>query len=95
MTQLVDPTDIERIVGAKRHAVQHLARAVSEEQVVYILHSQRCLDSGIDLTCCTYSVVLDRGIELDDWRDSEDKAVVVVIGPTGRLTPGPDVTGES
>lgn len=59
--------------------MQHLARAVSAEQIVYILHSHKCKDSGIDLRECPYSIALDQGINLDYWRDREDQAVVVAI----------------
>ncbi len=44
----VRPADqIEQIVGIRRHSQAHFGRAVSAERTVYILHSQRCLDSGI------------------------------------------------
>ena len=38
MSDLVNPADIERIVGVQRHPKRHYARAVSAEQTVYILH---------------------------------------------------------
>lgn len=79
MTDLVPPEDIERIVGARRHKYRHLGRAVSVEQTVYILHSYRCLDSGADLRDCAWSLALDRGIDLDDWRDDQDRPVVLGI----------------
>lgn len=78
VSDIVPSKDIERIVGAKRHPTQHLARAVSAEQTVYILHSQACLDSGIDLRECDYSLALDRGIHgLHEWSGREDMPVVV------------------
>jgi hypothetical protein len=49
MSDLVPAEDIERIVGAPRHYQAHYGCAVSSEQTVYILHSKRCLGSGIDL----------------------------------------------
>ena len=67
MTKLVSPSDIERIVGVTRAAHEHWGRAVSAEQTVYILHSQTCLDSGVDLRDCPFSVALDLGIDVDDW----------------------------
>ena len=54
MSNLVPAEDIERIVGAQRHASRHYGRAVSAEQTVYILHSQQCKDSGIDLCDCEF-----------------------------------------
>lgn len=79
MSEIVPATLVEEIVGVKRHITRHYARAVSAEQTVYILHSQECLDSGIDLRDCRFSVALDRGIEEDDWFDVEDQPVVVRI----------------
>ena len=76
MSQLVPSTDIERIVGAERSQHDHIGRAVSEEQTVYILHSRDCLDSGIDLRECPFSVALD---EYGVWEGREDEAVVLDI----------------
>lgn len=87
MTDLVDPVEIETIVGIKRHPARHYARAVSAEQVVYILHSQHCRDSGRDLRECPYSLALDRGIHEKHWSGHEDEAVRVTINRSGRLIP--------
>jgi hypothetical protein len=77
MSDLVPTEDIERIVGAKRHATKHQAKAVSAEQKVFILHSRKCLDSGIDLRDCRFSWALDNGIRLSEWQ--EDVAFTVRI----------------
>lgn len=88
MSDLVPAEDIERIVGANRHAESHYGRAVSAEQKVYILHSQECKDSGVDLRECPFSIALDRGIPLDRWADFEDMPVELwVSAATGRLIP--------
>jgi hypothetical protein len=87
MSELVDPGEIERIVGIERHATRHYARAVSSEQVVYILHSQRCKDSDRDLRECLFSVALNNGIDERDWSDLEDQAVRVTITRAQRLVP--------
>lgn len=64
MSDLVDPTEIETIVGIKRHDVYHYARAVSDEGglggTVFILHSQSCVDSTPDLRGCPFSLAIDR-----------------------------------
>jgi hypothetical protein len=79
------PSDrIEGIVGAARHETQHYARAVSAEQTVYVLHSFDCLNSGIDLRDCAFSLALDEGIDVDRW--TQDEPVHVVI-EDGRLVP--------
>jgi hypothetical protein len=86
MTDLVPTDQIERIVGARRHPHQHLGRAVSAEQAVYILHSQECRDRYADLRDCPWSLALDRGIDEYDWSDREDQAVLVRVR-AGRLIP--------
>ena len=88
MADLVPAEDIEGIVGVKRHRQAHYGRAVSAEQRVYILHSQRCLDSGVDLLECRFSVALDRGIDIRHWDGDEDRAVVLVVW-NGALRPLP------
>ncbi len=89
MSDLVSPTDIESIVGRMRHATDHYARAVSDdpqrgtENTVYILHSQDCLDSGIDLRECEYSVAMDKGITSPTpwarWKRVQDRPVRVLV----------------
>jgi hypothetical protein len=79
MSELVDPSEIETIVGATRHPTDHIGRADSSTQTVYILHSQECRDSGIDLRECPFSIALDRGIEewfpWTGWRRLQDQPV--------------------
>ena len=87
MSNLVPAEDIERIVGAQRHASRHYGRAVSAEQTVYILHSQQCKDSGIDLRDCEFSQALDLGIVESDWDGQEDTPVSLEIRTEGRLAP--------
>ena len=82
MTQIV--SDIERIVGCPRHPSSHIGIAVSAEQIVYIMHSQRCIDSGIDLRDCSFSLALDRGI--GSWGPMQDRPVLLGIW-RGRLIP--------
>lgn len=86
MSKLVPSEDIERIVGQARHKVVHYGRAVSSEETLYVLHSRMCLESGIDLRDCEYSVALDRGIKLDRWHGFEDEAVALYI-EAGLLLP--------
>ena len=85
MSNLVNPDEIERIVGAKRHPLRHLGRADSGEETVYILHSMRCKARGIDLRECSYSRALDMGIDLDVWNGWEDKPVVLGLGRSGLI----------
>ncbi len=90
MSDLVPGSEIERIVGIERHATEHYGRAVSAEGVVYILHSQQCKDSGVDLRECPFSVALDLGIEdappWTGWRRVQDQAVRLDIA-RGYLMP--------
>lgn len=91
MTERVDSSRIEQIVGIARHPLRHYARAVSGEQTVYILHSLECLDSGIDLRDCAFSHALDWGIEIGRW--VEDVPVQVEI-EAGRLVPVAATDGD-
>lgn len=86
MTEKVPADGIEIVVGRRRHPVNHYARAVSAEQVVYILHSRECLLTNPDLRDCPHSLALDRGIDLDCW--VEDVPLRVVVSG-GRLLPAP------
>lgn len=83
MADLVPADRIEQIVGAQRHPTKHMARAVSAEQTVYILHSQECRDTTPDLRDCPFSIALDRGIEhhipWSGWRRVPDRAVRVEV----------------
>jgi hypothetical protein len=88
MSDLVPAEKIERIVGIDRHPTGHFGRAVSAEETVYILHSQECLDSGIDLRDCRFSVALDQGIWQQAWADHEDMPVCLMI-LNERLVPVP------
>ena len=90
VTDLVPATEIEQIVGARRHALAHLGRFATAEQTVYILHSQACLNSGIDLRSCIYSRALERGIEeLPEWEGWKDRAVTLQV-ESDLLLPDPD-----
>jgi hypothetical protein len=90
VADLVDPTEIETIVGTARHQTDHYGRAVSAEHEVYILHSAECRDSGRDLRQCPYSIALNRGIEhfypWTGWRRLQDQAVRLEIS-RGYLVP--------
>lgn len=91
MSELVEPTLIEEIVGASRHPVKHLGRLISAAaDTVYILHSQACKDSGIDLRECVFSKALDNGEfpDTDVWDGLEDRTVQLEI-LSGYLVPFP------
>lgn len=79
MSEIVPADKIEKIVGIERHATRHYARAVSAEQVVYILHSQECKGAHADLRPCRFSIALDNGIDEYDWSDHEDRPVRVMV----------------
>jgi hypothetical protein len=77
MSQRVDSSKIEGIVGVSRHPTDHYGRAVSAEQVFYILHSQRCVDELDDLRDCDYSRALDETVIDDRW--VQDEPVVLAV----------------
>lgn len=84
MTRLENPDRVEAIVGVLRDPERHIARAVSEEQRVYILHSHECVNSGRDLRLCPYSLALDEGIDVDPdgdaWVEDEPHYVAIEHG---------------
>jgi hypothetical protein len=84
MTDLVDTTEIEGIVGARRHVLVHLGRVrgtAGGPQVLYILHSHACRAREIDLRLCEYSLALDRAGDRGPWLlDDEVLALDVVDG---------------
>lgn len=87
MTSLVPTDKIEDIVGVRRHATRHYARAVSSEQTVYILHSRQCVTHTPDLRRCLFSQALDLGVNERDWFEREDQPVQVRIANGGHLVP--------
>ena len=52
MTNLVPASEIENIVGRRRHERAHYGRAVSDEEVFYILHSKNCLEDNPEKEYC-------------------------------------------
>lgn len=79
MSRIESAEKIEGIVGAKRHETIHLARAISDEDRVYILHSRQCTLAYSDLRQCPYSVALDEGIDIGLWEDRQDRPVEIRI----------------
>lgn len=51
MTQLVPSDKIEENVGALRHPIDHYGRAVADEEIFYILHSEECRANVPDPPC--------------------------------------------
>lgn len=80
MTNLVGAEKIEVIVGTKRSQHYHCGNASRYSRTAYILHSQDCLDSGIDLRKCSFSLALDaKGIDRHKWYGMEDRPMVLDI----------------
>ena len=63
MTALEDPDTIEAKVGAKRSKSKHLARFVSEDERIYLMHSAQCVEITSDLRECAFSLALDQSDE--------------------------------
>lgn len=83
MADLVPADRIEQIVGATRHQTEHIGRAVSAEEMVYILHSRECRDSTPDLRDCPFSRAMDQGVGRDLITQA-DRPLVLAI-QHGRL----------
>lgn len=98
MSELVPADQIERIVGVRRHPLQHWGRADDAEQTVYILHSQSCKNSTPDLRMCSFSIALDRGIDgskaWPEWQHVLDRPVLLKIDEEGYLMPDIWIPGE-
>lgn len=69
MTVLVPSDSIEQIIGVRRDPHRHVGRAVDGQLV--IMHPQSCIDSGMDLRECIYSMGLDNGLSADDVAELE------------------------
>jgi hypothetical protein len=78
---------IETIVGIDRHQTKHYARAISAEQVVYVLHSHACWDAPIPLQDCEFSLALEHPIDELEWAAYLDRPVPVLVDEAGRLAP--------
>lgn len=85
MANLVPSHLIEDIVGVKRHPDHHIGRAVSSEEMMYILHSRQCFSE--DMLNCEFTWALDRGIEMSKWGHHLDIPVKLEIDG-GHLVPG-------
>lgn len=88
MSQVVPHTEIEDIVGVKRHPTEHWGRGVLAENRFYILHSAECFLGSEDLTECPYSRAMDLGILPIDFIALEESPVRLAIGD-GQLIPHP------
>lgn len=89
MTERIpEDVDVEAIVGMTRHATLHYGRADPVAQVLHILHSRECVDSGTDLRLCPFSLALDVGAPVDVWEGYEDRPVELAITDhCGQLIP--------
>lgn len=97
MTNLVNASEIEQLVGAPRHPTLHLVRVDTVTSTVYILHSQECFERldlrPSDLRECPFSRALDNGLEDYEWSGHEDEVVVAMVmydqfdGGRSRLAP--------
>jgi hypothetical protein len=98
MTEVVAASQIETVVGVRRHETKHYGRAVSVEEKVYILHSQECLEVREDLRRCPFSLALDRGIDVERWVEDVPLPLAIIDGelvpePVQPPEPGPHACG--
>lgn len=90
MSDRVPTEDIERIVGVERHEWAHIGRVVTDDQRIYVLHSQHCFYTHDDLRACRYSTAMDQGLWPEAWEDWEDTPVFLDIDEDGYLVPQAD-----
>lgn len=88
MADLVNPGQIEKIVGARRHSTKHLGRYVTmpDGYTIYILHSAECKATGRDLRECPFSLALDEGTFVP-FDGHENRPIVLAIDSHGCLGP--------
>lgn len=79
MTECVTWEQMQEVFGIPRLDHVHVAKAVSDEQVLYILHSQDCLDRTEDLRTCPYAEAQNQGVDEAAWEPYLDKIVVVAL----------------
>ena len=86
MAELIPASDVERMVNARRHATEHIGLASSMERKTFLLHSQACKDTGIDLRRCEFALAQDAGIDEDVWDGREDHPYFLRV-MDGQLVP--------
>lgn len=88
MSELVDPQQIEFIVGRDRHLTRHYGRLDPESGYMFILHSQHCVETQDDLRECIYSKALDKGMApVSGWGEYINRPVHLHINENGYLVP--------
>ena len=87
MSTLVDPGEIETIVGARRHSVKHLGRLITETRTVYVLHSHLCRNTGRDLRECEFSIAMDEGVDWTLFTEQLDRPIIMGVDSRGLLMP--------
>lgn len=94
MSDLVPADEIERLVGVERHPTVHYGHDAADARTFYILHSQQCLDSGIDLRECSFSTALDyHGVDPKLWEHYAKRPIPLTfqmgrVAPAVTLIPG-------
>jgi len=83
MTDLVDKSKIESIVGVKRSDRLHYGRKIGS--TIYILHSGICEKNYDDLRDCPFSYALDY-ISYQNWDSFEQDRTYVLGIHNGSLT---------
>lgn len=87
MSRLVSADEIEGIVGVERHPVVHYGHDDPAARTFYILHSRQCLDTGIDLRRCSYSMAVDyHGVDPKLWERYPNRPVPLTF-QMGRVAP--------
>lgn len=86
MSKKVDPSAIEKIVGAPRNRKAHFGKLMSDEDRMYIMHSHECVRDNEDLRQCKFSLAMDRNMPEAIWNKYADKTVLLGV-MEGALVP--------
>lgn len=89
MTEIEPGLALEKKFGVRRRLTVHLGLVDTREQRFYILHSKDCIDSGIDLRECEYSLSLDvhGAVYLSQDQYLMNKPFILRLLPDGRIWP--------
>lgn len=88
MSGKVSAERIAEVFGIERFPFEHAVRVLHSERMVYVLHSQHCVETHPDLRECRYSKAMDEGINEDLWAPFMEKIVIATVDPfSGELSP--------
>lgn len=87
MSTRIPRSQVEQVVGARRHQTLHIARWRLDSWQLCILHPEVCKVVHADLRDCPLSLALDHMSDADGDHWPLDEPVFVVLNKQGKLEP--------